>query len=453
MDVKAVFGRLTPPQQAFTRARARYVAYGGARGGGKTHVLRWKAFAGCVAYPGIRILILRREYPELEQTVILPMRTMIPREIARYNGSGHMFTFLNGSMIKFGHFGTGDELEYQGQEYDWIFMDEATQFTEEQFRLLGACLRGVNRIPKRMYLTCNPGGVGHFWVKRLFVTGDYRAGERAEDYAFIPATVEDNPFLMEHSPEYVQSLDLLPENIRRAHRYGDWDALSGTFFPEVRRDRHLVPDMAIPEGWVRYRAFDYGLDEFACLWIAVDYDGRCYVYREVRRSGLIVSQAAELMRDMTPPGETISGTVAPPDMWNRQKDTGRSMAEIFMSRGVGLLKASNERVQGWMALKEALKPVGRDGPPGLVICEACRDLFDHLTMIQHDSKRPEDCAAEPHDITHDCDALRYFAVTRLLGARRPAAEPGPEPGEDRVRDYDGYITGGEADAGYLAYDQ
>ena len=164
---------------------------------------------GALAYPGIRILIIRREYPELEQTVIIPMRKMIPQQLAVYNGTMHMFTFINGSIIKFGHYGANDDLEYQGQEYDWIFMDEATQFTEYQFRVLGACLRGASRIPRRMYLTCNPGGIGHFWVKRLFVTRDYRDGERKQDYTFIQATVRDNPYLLEGSPEYVMQLELL----------------------------------------------------------------------------------------------------------------------------------------------------------------------------------------------------------------------------------------------------
>ena len=97
------------------------------------------------------------------------MRKMIPPELASYNGQMRMLFFVNGSTIKFGHYGPRDDDEYQGIEYDWIFMEEATQFTERQFRILGADLRGVNDIPKRMYLTCNPGGIGHLWVKRLFV--------------------------------------------------------------------------------------------------------------------------------------------------------------------------------------------------------------------------------------------------------------------------------------------
>lgn len=145
--VNLALGDLNPKQKQFCQARSRYVGYGGARGGGKSHVVRIKAIGGAMTYPGIRILIVRKEYPELEQTMILPMRKLIPAEIAAYNATMHMFFFSNGSVIKFGHYSSGDDVEYQGQEYDWIFMDEATQFTEYQFRTLGACLRGATKFP------------------------------------------------------------------------------------------------------------------------------------------------------------------------------------------------------------------------------------------------------------------------------------------------------------------
>lgn len=446
-------GELNPKQKLFCQARTRYVGYGGARGGGKSHVLRIKAFGGALTYPGIRILIVRREYPELEQTMILPMRKLIPQEVAVYNGSMHMFFFANGSTIKFGHYGTSDDDEYQGQEYDWIFMDEATQFTESQFRTLGACLRGATNIPRRMYLTCNPGGIGHLWVKRLFVAKQYRAGERAEDYTFIHATVDDNPQLLAASPEYVQMLDLLPDNVRNAWRFGDWDALSGSFFPEFTKETHMIePFWRIPAEWKKYRAFDYGLDMFACLWIAVDFDGRCYVYRELQQSGVIVSEAAKLMLDATPPWEHIEFTIAPPDMWNRQKDSGRSMAELFMENGVGIIRGSNNRVQGWMAVKELLKPLaGPQDRPGLLVTSDCQALISHIAAIQHDEKNPSDCAVQPHEITHICDAIRYFCVTRTLGAER-VESPVPEDFEDSgMTDYDDEMTGGEMSEDYLEY--
>lgn len=435
--VNVDMGTLNPKQKLFCQSRTRYTAYGGARGGGKTHVLRVKAFGGALTYPGIRILIVRREYPELEQNIILPMRKMIPLELATYNGSMRMMFFANGSIIKFGHFGSGDELEYQGQEYDWIFMEEATQFTESQFRTLGACLRGSTKIPRRMYLTCNPGNIGHLWVKRLFVDREYREGENGKDYTFIPATVEDNPQLLAASPEYIQMLDLLPEDIRRAHRYGDWDALAGTFFPEFRKETHVItPFLRIPAEWKKYRVFDYGLDMFACLWVAVDYDGRCYVYREVQQSGLIVSEAAKLALSLTPAYENIVCTIAPPDMWNRQKDSGKSMAELFAENGMGLLKASNNRVQGWMAVKEMLKPMrDEEDKPGLLATEDCVGLIRNLPAIQHDEKNPSDCATEPHEITHICVTGDTLICT--TDGEKPIKELVGNPGECYCWDGDG----------------
>ena len=449
--VQVDLGTLNPKQKQFCQSRSRYTAYGGARGGGKTHVLLRKAAGGALTYPGIKILIVRREYPELEQNIILPMQKLIPPEVGSYNGSMRMMFFCNGSIIKFGHYGAGDDQEYQGLEFDWIFMEEATQFSESQFRTLGACLRGATKFPRRMYLTCNPGGIGHLWVKRLFVDREYREGEKAKDYTFIPATVDDNPQLLEASPEYKQMLDLLPEDVRRAWRYGDWNAMAGTFFPEFRKETHVIaPFVRVPREWKKYRAFDYGLDMFACLWVAVDFEGRAYVYREVQQSGLIVSEAAKLANALTPPEEHIEFTIAPPDMWNRQKDSGRSMAEIFAQNGLGLLKASNNRVQGWMAVKELLKPMKSDKDrPGLLVTENCVGLIRNLPSIQHDDKNPSDCATEPHEITHICDAARYFCVTRVLGAQK--IEEKIVDDFDEGEDYDEAMTGGEMTADYLSY--
>ena len=420
-------GDLNPKQKLFCQARTRYIAYGGARGGGKTHVSRIKAVGGALTYPGIRILFIRKEYPELEQTIIQPLRKLLPEALASYNAALRMFRFCNGSVIRCGHFGNSDGEEYQGQEWDWIFVDEATQFTEEQFRILGACLRGGSAVPRRMYLTCNPGGVGHLWMKRLFVDCIYRKGERAENYTFIPATVEDNPQLLAASPAYLEMLELLPEDVRRAWRYGDWDALAGSFFPEFRRETHVVPPMeTLPEGWTRYRAFDYGLDMLACIWVARDPAGRSYVYREVQQPDLIVSEAADLIRRRTPAGEHITCTIAPPDLWSRQKDSGRTMAELFAENGVPLRKAGNDRISGWMALKELLRPM-EDGKPGLLVGADCTNLIRCLPAIQHDPKNPSDCAVTPHELTHICDAARYYAVTHTVPGTEPAVEnPMPE---------------------------
>jgi phage terminase large subunit len=353
-------GSASLKQRLFYLSKTLYTAYGGARGGGKSHAVRVKALGGALTNPGIRILIVRRTYPELQNSIIEPLLRLAPSELCSYNGAMHTLSFINGSIIRFGHYyGSAAHTEYQGQEYDWIFIDEATQFTYGEFRTLGACLRGTSLVPKRFYLTCNPGGVGHAWVKRLFIDRDFYSdpseperSENPEDYSFIFATVEDNEAVLLGSPQYLQMLSSLPDNIRRAHRYGDWNALAGQYFSEFRPETHCVAPFRIPSGWARYRAFDYGLDMFACLWIAVDFEGRSYVYREARVSGLIVSEAARLMRDMTPAGEKIAYTIAPPDMWSTQRDTGLTIAEIFMRQGIELVRAGASRVQGWLAVKE-----------------------------------------------------------------------------------------------------
>lgn len=446
------FGVPNPKQRLFCLSRARYTAYGGARGGGKSHILRIKAVGGALRYPGLRVLIVRRTFVDLERTLIGPLTDLVPPELGAYNGTSHVVRFKNGSSITFGHFGDQkDGARYQGQEYDWIFIDEATQLTEDQFRTLGGCLRGVNDFPKRMYLTCNPGGVGHMWVKRLFLDRAFREdlGERPEDYLFIPATVEDNTFLMEKSPDYVQMLDLLPEDIRRAHRYGDWDALAGQYFSEFRRETHVIAPRGAADNWTLYRTIDYGLDMFACLWVGVAPEGRIYIYREVQQKGLLASEAAALMEELTPPWEEIVGTIAPVDLWSTQKDTGRTMAEVFASAGTPLLRADGSpgRVQGWMLLKEALK-VGPDGLPGLFITSDCRDLIANLPALQHSETDPSDCATEPHQITHICDALRYFVRFRTLQGRTP--ELGEAERETGVS-YDEAMTGREVGENYLFY--
>ena len=402
-------GTANPKQARFYRSRARYTAYGGARGGGKSHAVRTLALLTALREESARILIVRRTYPELEQGMIEPMLAMLPRALCSYNGTKRCVSFVNGSVIRFGHLGA-DEGEYQGQEYDRIFIDEATQFTERQFRVLGACLRGTSGLEKRMYLTCNPGGVGHAWVKRLFISRDFLPGENPADYVFIPATVEDNRVLLEGSPGYLEMLDLLPDDIRRAHRFGDWDALSGAYFSELRENIHRCePYRPRPEDTI-VRALDYGLDMLACLWVAVKPDGSAVVYREIKRPGLIVSAACREICGLTPASEHVSLTLAPPDLRSRQKDTGKSIEWLFAECGVPLTFTANARVDGWMALRELL----RGSEPRLKISRECAALWRDLTAIQHDADNPNDCAGEPHDVTHICDALRYFAVSRIV---------------------------------------
>ena len=420
-----------PKQELFFAARERYVCYGGARGGGKSWCVQHKSVLMAVRYAGIRILILRRTLVELRENHIRPMRKLL-RGVADYKATDKAFEFPNGSLIVFGYCDSeGDVDQYQGQEYDVIFMDEATHFTEYQYATLTATLRGANDFPKRMYLTCNPGGPGHAWVKRLFIDRDFRGGERPEDYVFIPAKVTDNRILVEKDPEYVRRLDNLPRGLREAWRDGNWDVFVGQYFTEWDREVHVCE--AFPPGawWRWYVTMDYGLDMLAALLIGVDEAGNAWVVGEVYEGrdrgeghdGLIISEAAEAVRALA--GEkTITDYLAPPDLWNARQESGKSVADIFAEHGVYLTKTSNDRVNGWLAVKEWLKVrEGADGVkrPRIRFFPNCRNIIRCLPLLQYDEHRANDVANSPHELTHAPDALRGFCVYWTANGCEPAA--------------------------------
>ena len=434
-------GKPNPKQVLFFKARAKYIAYGGARGGGKSWALRGKATLLACRYNGIRILILRRTYPELTETFVKPLKKdladVMRAGMAQYRETDKEFVFGNGSLVMLGYCDNAADLNrYQGAEYDVIFIDEATQWPEEWFITLTACVRGANDFPKRIYLTCNPGGVGHNWVKRLFIDQEYKPTENPEDYVFIPAKVYDNEVLMQKDPGYLKSLVNLPEKLRRGWLDGEWDLFDGQYFAEFRRERHVVRPFALPGSWRRYVTLDYGMDMLAVLWIAVDEQGLAYVYREVYEGrdngkgeggrGHIVSAAAKRILDCTPAGERIDTWLAPPDLWNRNRDSGRSTAEIFAEYGIPLTRTGNDRIAGWRAVREYLADtVDEQGQvvPRLRIFETCRNLIRTLPAVQFDEKRPEDVANEPHELTHAPDALRGFCVYRSAPADKPPQAP------------------------------
>ena len=403
-------------QRLFFESTARYTAYGGARGGGKSWAMRMKMVLLAVNYPGINILLLRRTLGELRENHILPLQKLL-LGIAEYRESQKEFRFGNGSRIKLGYCDAeSDVLQYQGQSYEVIGLEEATHFTFFQFQCLTECNRASGSMNvafmPRMFLTANPGGVGHDWFKRLFVDCKYHGNEKAENYAFIRSLVFDNEFIMKNNPEYVETLMALPEKRRAAMLYGDWDSFEGAFFPEFCKDVHVCRPFDIPAHWQRFRSLDYGLDMTACLWLAVSPKNRIFVYRELYEPGLLLSEAADRIRRATPKGEIIRYTVASPDLWNRRQESGKSGAEIMNAAGLtGLKKANNERINGWRVVREYLKD-GEDGNSPLCIFDCCNNLTRCMPLLRFDENVKEDAAGTPHEITHAPEALRYALMSR-----------------------------------------
>ena len=436
---------LNERQKLFFKARRRFIAYGGARGGGKTWAVRTKAMLLACRYAGIKILIVRRSFQELRDNHILPLQMEL-RDLARWKEQEKRFIFPNGSYIRFGYCSAErDVLQYQGQEYDIIFIDEATQLTEFQFQTFKGCLRGANDFPKRMYLTCNPGGVGHAWVKRLFIDRQYVEGERPEDYEFIQAKVTDNPVLMKKDPEYINMLRSLPYELREAWLNGSWDIFAGQYFSEWNRDVHVVEPFAIPAWWRRYITIDYGLDMLAAYLIVVDDHDMAYVVQEVYKGrdlgegakGLIVSEAAAEVKALAGNGD-IAAYLAPPDLWNARQETGKSVADIFAESGIYLTQTNNDRIDGWMAMHERLHVF--DDEQGVQVAKLrifpqCINLIRTLPQLRYDDKRINDVATEPHELTHGPDAIRGWCVYWTRRASAPAAPPRSDWTKDMLEDY------------------
>ena len=169
---------------------------------------------------------------------------------------------------------------------------------------------------------------------------------------------------------------------------------------------------------------DYGLDMLACYWIATDIHNKAYVYKELYQSNLIISDAAKAIKDMTLTDENIYMTIAPPDLWNRRQETGKSAAEIFNDNGIYMHKADNDRVQGWYNLKEWLKPYDDEQgirTASIVFTKNCSNIIRCLPQVQRDEKDPNDVANTPHELTHSVDGIRYFVSARPCPTPQPKA--------------------------------
>jgi phage terminase large subunit len=374
-------------------------------------------------------LLLRRSYSELHLNHIIPLQGEL-YGFAQYKAEEKCFIFPNNSRLKLGYCDSeSDVYQFQGAEFPVVAFEEATLLTESQIQFILTCNRSVRSDFKaRAYFSCNPGGPSHNLIKRWFIDKDYLPHENPADFTFVQASVYDNDILMQNNPEYIQTLEQLPEELKRAHLYGDWDCFAGQFNPSFDKRIHVITPFQIPAWWKRCRSLDYGLDMTACIWWAIADNGQCFAYRELHEPNLALSQAAKKITEMTPKDEHISYTVASPDLWSRRQETGASGIEIMGKAGLkGLIKARHDRVQGWRVMREHLQPYERFDEEGnwildeqgnpkktaqIQIFPNCTNLIKYIPMLQHDEHNVEDAASKPHIVTHINESCRYFCMSR-----------------------------------------
>ena len=413
-------------QEKFHASACDEVVYGGAKGGGKSCALVMEALAYGLEHAGANMYIFRETYDDLEANIIREWKEKVPIKLYSYNASKHQAKLLNGTSIKFRYIRNFSDAEgYQGRSMDWVGVDELTKHEKRSIQVILSCLRSPKGFPPRFRGTCNPGGIGHVWVKEDYIEPT-EYGKRitkcevtGNTRQFIPATVFDNDVLMKNDPNYVKRLENLPEREKQAFLHGNWDIIEGKFFKAYDKDIHVISPFSIEKDWRRYISLDYGLDMLSVLWYAVDNHGTIYIYRELNKQDVIISEAAKLISQYSY-DDYIYLTYAPGDLWNRRQESGKSAADIFRENGIQLTKADRNRENGCFAMKELLKPYDiRDQETGLPkttsklkIFDTLKSLRKHLRVIQTDEKNPNVYATEPHDITHNIDALRYFCINR-----------------------------------------
>ena len=433
--------------------------YGGAAGGGKTDALLALGVTACLAIPRIKVLAIRKNYPQIEQEVLPRLLERIPDSVAQYRAGGHTFTFRhNGAVLRLGHLQTANaRYRYQGVEYHLLLWDELTQFTREEYMYLGTRLRVVGAVARamraakmrpRIVSTSNPGGIGHGWVKRRFVDpapprtpfhGTDTDGEPdGTTIMYVPAKVEDNPHV--NLDQYERVLRRLDPGLRAALRDGDWSVVEGSRFGQFRTAVHVTPPLTIPlVGHPRAIGIDYGaVSPFCALWGVRLHDGLIYVYREVYRAGLTPRQQAAMVAAAEAPGEREPSRPLPialdPSCWIRSAEDpvakamkgapppgsiARAYFEVF---GDAVSQARNSRVAGWSMVDEHLL-VQDDGFPRLVISQQCVNLIRTLPELLRSPTHPEDVMTTPKQEDHAADALRYLMGALVLpGDMRTAPE-------------------------------
>jgi len=416
------------PQTQFLAASEREVFYGGARGGGKSYAMLIDPLRYCHK-ENHRCLLLRRSMPELRDMINHSQR-LYGRAFpgAKWREQEKEWRFPSGARIEFGYAeNLTDVLRYQGQSYTWIGIDELPQYpTPEIYNFLRSSLRSVDpEIPVYMRATGNPGNIGSIWVKDMFVDPaepgkrfdviiDTVVGQKKITRRFIPAKLQDNPYLMQ-TDDYLVMLSSLPEVQRKQFLEGDWSAFEDCAFPEFDVVKHISEPFEIPRNWHRFRTCDWGYSSAACcLWIAIDFDNNLWVYRELYTKRVTADVFARKVLDAEQ-GEYIRYGMLDSSTWARRGDVGPSIAETMIREGCKWRpsdRSPKSRVNGKLELHKRFSIDEKSGEPKLKIFNNCRNLLRTLPLLPTDKHNPED--VDTHAEDHAYDALRYGVMSRPL---------------------------------------
>ncbi len=454
--------------------------YGGAAGGGKSHLMRAAAIIWCTEIPGLQVYLFRRVSEDLYKNHMAGagsfpelLAPWIASGHVKWNGSKNFLEFWNGARVWLCHCQhEKDMFKYQGAEIHVLMIDELTHFTERIYRYLRGRTRiGGLKIPEkykglfpRVLAGSNPGGVGHTFVRRMFVNGTspmainpQAKGEGGMRRQYVPAKMEDNPTLMENDPDYMLKLEGLGSpDLVKAMKDGDWNIVAGGALDDVWVEDVLVkPRFVVPSGWRVDRSLDWGSAKPASVgwWAEADgteatirhHNGRVekfcpergsiirlhewYLSPEVgSNTGLRlgskevakgVLEREDLLRQQGWLTGVVNAGPADNSIWTKDDDSSDSVGKIMEGQGVKWTpsdKTPGSRKIGLQLVRDrCTNSIKREGP-GIYFMEHCAASRSTLPVLPRDPKDPEDVDSDAED--HVYDEVRY----RVLSDRKKYAK-------------------------------
>lgn len=397
----------------------KYVLYGGAKGGGKSYILRWALVRHLLKWAqaghyGVRVGLFCENYPSLKDRQITKIQKEFPKWLGDLSDNqieGMSFRLkpqFGGGIIALRNL--DDVSKYASSEFAITAVDELTKNEREVFDQLRSITRWPGIENTGIWGGTNPGEIGHLWVKKLWVDRQYDEEDPpASQFAFVKSLPTDNPH---NAKSYLEDLKHLPEKLRKAYYEGNWDIFEGQYFSEWNRERHTITPFAIPPTWKRFRAYDHGREAPACcLWFALDYDGRLWCYREFYQKGLNVDQiAAEINRLSA--SEEYEYSVADPSIFAKtgfvDAQGGQTIAESFARHHITWFPASNRRIDGWSLMHQYLF-TNDHTIPKLIFFNTCLNSIRTIPALIHDNIKPEDLDTAGED--HAADPTRYIILS------------------------------------------
>lgn len=435
----------SPKQVEFDACPAKYVLYGGAAGPGKSHAARWALYRRALRIPGFEALLLRKTFPELEKTHLRRMAREADLIGGDFIESKRIMKFANGSLIECGHMDDDAAVEkYLSTEYDVIVPDEGSTFNPGP--LLELSTRARSSKPAvladggaKFWVVSNPGGPSAHVLLDFFIDHQpdfdaypaLQAHYTPSEWQYIPGRLDDNPYL---DPAYERQLAVLSKWRYDQLRHGDWRVFEGQFFSQWEERTHVV-DLEPARDGMWFRSMDWGRNQPGCvLWWAVLPDHHLYIRRDWKFQGMDEQEVALGVKkiDAELGIERISYTAADPSIFNKtgatHKDgqfTGQSIAESLNHYGLKLVKADNDRFNGWGRC-HALLRADAVGVPWLRTHSDCRYLNRSISGAVSDDKDPDDVDTTSDD--HALDAKRYGAMSRPHPLRKATAPRKYAPG-------------------------